>query len=81
MTTMKTTRFALAVLLAGTTSAFAQSALDADGDGLVSLEELRALYADFSDEDFTQLDIDDDGMLNDDEVALGTESGMIPAQN
>ncbi len=75
---MKTARFALAVLLAGTTASFAQDALDTDGDGLVSLAELQAVYADFAAEDFAQVDIDGDGLLNGDEMALATESGMIP---
>ena len=77
---MKTARITLAVLLVGTTAAFAQTELDRDGDNMVSLDELRAVYAEFSEEDFVQLDIDGDGMLNGDEIALGTESGMIPPQ-
>ncbi len=77
---MKPARFALAVLLAGTTTAFAQDALDADGDGMVSLAELQAVYADFAEADFAEVDIDGDGLLNGDEMALATESGMIPAQ-
>ena len=77
---MKSAHMALAILIAGTTTAFAQDALDADGDGLVSLVEVKALYPDFADADFTQVDIDGDGMLNDDEVALAVGSGILPAQ-
>lgn len=76
---MKTTRFTLAVLLAGTTTAFAQDALDSDADGMVSLAELQAVYADFAEADFAQVDIDGDGVLNGDELALARESGMVPA--
>ena len=77
---MKSARVTLTALLAGTTFAFAQDGLDTDGDGLVSLDELRAVYTEFSDEDFAQVDIDGDGLLNGDEIALATESGMLPAQ-
>lgn len=77
---MKSARIALALLVAGTTTAFAQTALDADGDGMVTLAELQAVYPDFSAEDFAQVDTDDDEMLNEDEMAVAVESGIIPAQ-
>lgn len=76
---MKTARLTLAVLLAGTTAAIAQDALDSDGDGMVSMAELQAVYADFAEEDFTAVDLDGDGLLNGDELALARESGMLPA--
>ena len=81
---MKTTATTLALLLAGTTTAFAQDATlaDADGDGMVSLAELQDLYADVPEaglaEGFEQVDIDGDGLLNDDEIALARESGIFP---
>lgn len=78
---MTTPRLALAILIAGTTTAFAQDALDADGDGMVSLDEVKTVYPDFADADFTQVDIDGDGLLNGDEVALAVGSGILPAQN
>ena len=81
---MKTTATTLALLLAGTTTAFSQDAAeaDADGDGMVSLAELQGLYTDFPEasleEGFAQVDIDGDGLLNDDEIALARESGIFP---
>ena len=81
---MKTASKTLALLLAGTTTAFAQDALDADndGDGMVSLAELQTLYGDLPEAslatDFDQVDIDGDGLLNDDEIALARESGIFP---
>lgn len=81
---MKTTATTLALLLAGTTTAFAQEAMEADtdGDGMVSLAELQTLYADAAAADiaagFEQVDIDADGLLNDDEIALARESGIFP---
>jgi len=81
---MKTAATTLALLLAGTTTAFAQDAIEADtdGDGMVSLAELQTLYADTGEEGlaegFAQVDIDGDGLLNDDEIALARESGIFP---
>ena len=85
---MKNVLTTSAVLFAGTTAAFTQafagSALDgdADGDGFVSPAELQALYTELPAGDlaagFEQVDIDGDGLLNDDEIALARESGIFP---
>ncbi|MCB1329967.1 MAG: hypothetical protein KDK28_11210 [Maritimibacter sp.] len=78
---MKTASVAFALLLAGTGLAAATSALDTDGDGMVSLDEILAVHPDFPEADFTQVDIDGDGLLNDDEMALAYGSGILPAEN
>ena len=82
---MKTTATTIALLFAGTTAtAYAQEPLEADtdGDGMVSLAELQTLYADIPEAGlaagFEQVDIDGDGLLNDDEIALARESGIFP---
>ncbi len=85
---MKSAPTTFALFFAGTTAAFtqafAQDAVDADadGDGMVSLAELQTLYVDMPEArlsaDFDLVDIDDDGLLNDDEIALARESGIFP---
>ncbi len=85
---MKNTITTAALIFAGTTAgfttAFAQDVLDGDtdGDGLVSLAELQALYTDMPEETlaagFAEVDIDQDGLLNDHEIALARESGIFP---
>ena len=85
---MRNAHTTFAILFAGTTAAFtqafAQEALDADtdGDGFVSPAELQTLYADLPVSElaagFEQVDIDGDGLLNDDEIALARESGIFP---
>ena len=40
-----------------------------------------AVHPDFPEADFTQVDIDGDGLLNDDEMALAYGSGILPAEN
>ena len=76
---MKSAKIALALILLGGTAGFAQAALDADGDGLVTLEEILAVYPDASADDFATADIDSSGALDEDEMAIALESGLIPA--
>jgi Ca2+-binding EF-hand superfamily protein len=71
---------AFAILLAGTTFAAAQSALDTDGDGMVSLAEVQAMAADFTEEQFAAIDTNADGMLDEAELAAAVEAGVIPAE-
>lgn len=85
---MKSAPTTFALFFAGSTAAFtqafAQDAVDADadGDGLVSLAELQTLYSELPaatlSADFDLVDIDGDGLLNDDEIALARESGIFP---
>lgn len=75
---MKITQMAFAVVLAGTTAAFAQDVYDADGDGMVSLGELQAVHTDFTEEQFAEADTNGDGMLDADELAAASEAGIIP---
>lgn len=77
---MKTARMALAVLVLGTSAAFAQAALDTDGDGMVSLAEVQAVVADFTEEQFAGADANGDGMLDEAELAAAVEAGVIPAE-
>ena len=77
---MKTARMALAVLALGTSAAFAQAALDTDGDGMVSLAEVQAVVADFTEEQFAGVDANADGMLDEAELAAAVEAGVIPAE-
>jgi hypothetical protein len=66
--------FAFALLLPA-----AASAMDADGDGMVSMDEFQAAMPDAAEGTFEAADTDGDGMLNADEVAAAQESGLIPA--
>lgn len=77
---MKPRILALTTFLTLPLTAFAQGSADADGDGIVTLAELQAVYPDFSVEDFALADTDDDEMLSEDEMAVAVESGIILAQ-
>lgn len=76
-TTKLLTPFALATVLA--VPAFAQDAdIDINGDGMYSFPELQAVMPGMTDEDFTILDTSGDGLLDADEIAAGTQAGLLP---
>jgi Ca2+-binding EF-hand superfamily protein len=55
------------------TAAWSQMRLDTDGDGAVSLEELRTVRPETSDARFAELDADGDGKLTPQEMRAGRE--------
>lgn len=75
---MKRTILALG-LVAFTAPAFAQAAdfatADTNGDGLVTMEELKAALPDITAEAATAADTDGDGMLNEEEYGVVANAG------
>jgi hypothetical protein len=71
----------LAALAALITPALAMGAsateVDANGDGLLTIEEVQAVYPDVSAETFSAMDADADGALNDEEVKAAQDAGMM----
>ncbi|QYX57487.1 EF-hand domain-containing protein [Roseovarius sp. SCSIO 43702] len=59
--------------------AFAMEAMDADGDGMVSMDEFNAAMPDAGEDTFTSIDTDGDGMLSADEVEAAKEAGTLPS--
>ena len=76
---MKTILMTSAVTLTLAAPAFAQMAMDTDGDGNVSMEELVAAYPDATSETFTAIDSDEDGVLSEAEIAAAVEAGILPS--
>lgn len=68
-----------AAFIGAATAAFATSDLDADGDGILTMEEMTAVYPDFTEAQFADADTDGDGMINVDELAAARSLGIIPA--
>ena len=60
--------------------ALAQPVLDANDDGMGSLDELQLVHPDIDAETFMQADSDGDALLNADELAAAQEAGLIPMQ-
>ncbi len=53
--------------------------VDANGDGVMTVDELQAVYPDITAQTFAQLDTNNDGMLDDAEMVAGQESGLLTA--
>ena len=78
------TKFIAAVLgvSAMATTAFADmSTLDANGDGLVTVEELQAAYPEVTAEQFSEIDANGDGAVDDAEMSAAEEAGLLPASS
>ena len=52
--------------------------LDANGDGVMTIEEVQAMFPDVTAEAFSAMDTDSDGVLNADETLAGQDAGLIP---
>lgn len=52
--------------------------IDTNGDGLMTIDEVRAVFPDVSVEAFSEVDANDDGVLDDSEMVTGQEQGLIP---
>ncbi|WP_432448123.1 hypothetical protein [Aliiroseovarius marinus] len=76
---MKIASFASVLVLAASSAAFADG-LDADGDGVVTIDEMVSMYADVTPEAFSTADTNDDGTLDADELAAAQEAGLIPSE-
>ncbi len=52
--------------------------MDIDGDGLVTLEELQVSYPDVTEDQFLAMDIDASGALDEAELTMATDAGLLP---
>lgn len=76
---MKTilTTTATVLALAAPSWAASVSALDANGDGLVTLDEVQAVSPEITLEEFASVDANADGSLSDEEIAAAKEAGSL----
>jgi hypothetical protein len=68
---------ALAVLLAG--AAWAATDADANGDGVLTIDEVQAAMPDVSAETFNAMDLNADGTLDAAEIEAAKQAGLMPA--
>lgn len=67
-------------VLAGAVSAVsAATEADANGDGVLTLDEVQAVMPDVTVETFSAMDLNDDGALDAAEVQAAQEAGLMPA--
>jgi hypothetical protein len=82
---MKKTLLSLAALGFVITPAIAMSAgamdADANGDGMLSIDELQAVHPDITAENFSAMDANADGALDADEVKAAEEAGLLEASS
>ncbi|QUJ77825.1 hypothetical protein KDD17_07785 [Sulfitobacter albidus] len=81
MTHLKTFTLFAATALCLPAYAMGQSAvaIDANEDGVLSLEEVQAVYPDVTEDQFTTADLNGDGALEDAEVQAAQEAGLMPS--
>jgi len=77
--TRKTLMLIPAALLFATPLAAQDAAIDVNADGMYSFPELQAVMPDMTEDTFTTLDANGDGLLDADEIAAGTGAGLLPA--
>ena len=69
----------LAILLGlGGTAAMA-AVEDTDGDGVYSMEELKAAYPEITEDVFNEADQNGDGMIDAEELAAAEAAGLLTA--
>ncbi len=61
--------------------AHAQSSADANGDGVLTIEEVQAVLPDLDADTFSAMDANGDGALDQAEVAVAQEAGLLPPSN
>ena len=57
--------------------ALAAVEVDANGDGMITIDEMQAVYADTTPETFSEMDSNGDGALDDGEMQAAEEAGLI----
>ncbi|MEO0916511.1 MAG: EF-hand domain-containing protein [Pseudomonadota bacterium] len=62
-----------------TTASIAADVVDADGDGVYSMDELSAAYPGLTEELFTTMDINGDGAIDDEELTAAVDAGVLVA--
>lgn len=71
--------FALGMSALATTAFANMSAFDANGDGLLTMEEVQAAYPEITAEQFSEVDANGDGAVDDAEMIAAQDSGLMPA--
>jgi hypothetical protein len=81
MIKFNTTTLVAAAMIAVPVFAMAQTMADIDvnGDGVLTIDEVQAVFADVSTDGFSAMDLNADGVLDADEALSAQEAGLMPA--
>jgi len=55
------------------------SALDTNGDGVLTIDEVQASFPEVTSDMFTTMDLNADGALDAEEITAAQEAGLMPA--
>ena len=77
MKTILTTTAAI-LALATPSLAVSLSELDANGDGVVTLKEVQAVYPEITAKEFSTVDTNGDGSVDEKEVRAAEKAGLLP---
>ncbi|SLN10006.1 hypothetical protein [Ruegeria meonggei] len=61
--------------------AVAQSSADTNGDGVLTIEEVQAVVPEVDADGFSLMDANGDGALDEAEIAVAQEAGLLPSTN
>ena len=76
--TRMTKTLALSMFLApGVALAMTAAEVDANGDGMLTVDEVQAVFPDVTAEEFSAMDLNADGGLDDGEVQAAQEAGLL----
>lgn len=59
-------------------AAVAATEIDTNADGLLTLDEVQAVFPEISVESFSAMDLNADGALNDAEIVAAQDAGLLP---
>jgi EF hand domain-containing protein len=76
--TMKTTVLTILATLGLATASLASTAVDTNGDGMLTIEEVQAAFPEVGADTFSAMDVNADGALDSAEVAAAQEAGLMP---
>lgn len=75
---MKTILLSATMIAGLAAAAWAATEVDANGDGVLTLDEVNAAFPDIQADAFSTMDVNADGVLDSTEVAAAQEAGLLP---
>lgn len=78
---MKLQKLPVLAAIAVSVPAFVWAAgeIDANGDGILTLDEVQAVFPEITADSFATMDVNADGALDQEEVTAAQQAGLMPA--